>query len=99
MPEATEKLIDVFDTNDDSEALVVRGLLESEGLAVLMSTPEAPANVLPFNALPLGHIRIQVLEPDAETAFRLIAEYRRGGAEAAEEAELASEGEPTPPAA
>ena len=90
-PARTEDLIDVFDTNDGSEAMVVRSLLESGGIECLKSTVEAPAGVYPFNAMPLGHIRIQVLESQAEDALRVIAEYRRRGPEDAERAERETE--------
>ena len=94
MPEdraRTEHLIDIFDTNDNSEAMVVHSLLESGGIESLMSTVEAPAGVYPFNAMPLGHIRIQVLESQAEDSLRVIAEYRRRGPEDAERAERETE--------
>ncbi len=87
-----EKLVDIFDTNDDSEAMVVRGLLTSGGIEVLMGTVEAPAGVFPFSAMPLGHVRLQVFESQAEDAIRVIAEYRRRGPEDAERAERESEG-------
>ncbi len=91
MSDDAEKLIDIFDTNDDSEAMVVRGLLESGGIPLLMSTVEAPVGVLPFNAMSLGHIRLQVPESQAEDALRVIAEYRRRGPQDADAAELETE--------
>ena len=94
MEESRESLVDIFDTNDDSEAMVVRSLLESGGIEVLMTSVEAPAGVFPFSAMPLGHIRLQVLESQAEDALRVIAEYRRRGPEDAERAELESEESP-----
>jgi hypothetical protein len=100
MLEETEKLIDVFETNDDSEAMVVRSLLESGGFPLLMSTVEAPAGVFPFNAMPLGHIKVQVPESHAEEAMRVIAEYQRRGPQDAERAELETEeSEELPPSA
>lgn len=90
-PARTEDLIDVFDTNDGSEAMVVRGLLESGGIETLMSTVEAPAGVYPFNAMSLGHVRLRVFESQAEDALRVIAEYRRRGPEDAERAERETE--------
>ncbi len=93
--ERREKLVDIFDSNDDSEAMVVRGLLESGDIEVLMTSVEAPAGVFPFSTMPLGHIRLQVFESQAEDALRVIAEYRRRGPEDAERAERDSEGLPT----
>ena len=94
LEESRENLVDIFDTNDDSEAMVVRGILESGGIEVLMTSVEAPAGVFPFSAMPLGHIRLQVLESQAEDALRVIAEYRRRGPEDAERAERATEESP-----
>lgn len=91
MSDEPEKLIDIFDTHDDSEAMVVRSLLESGGIELLMSTVEAPVGVLPFNAMPLGHVRLQVFESQAEDAMRVIAEYQRRGPQDAEREELATE--------
>ena len=88
---STEKLVTVFETNDDSEAMVVRSLLESGGMEVLLQTTEAPAGVFPFSSMPLGHIRLEVFESKAEEALRVIAESRRRGPEDADRAELALE--------
>src|SRR4051812_43659326 len=46
-PDANEKLEQVFDTADETEALVVRGLLESNGIECMESTLDAPQDVLP----------------------------------------------------
>ena len=80
-----ENLIDIFDTNDDSEAMVVRGLLESSAIEVLMSSVEAPAGVLAFSNASLGHMRLRVFESHADEARRVIEEYREKGAPTAEE--------------
>lgn len=74
-----EDLVDIFDTNDDSEALVVRGLLEASEIEVLMSSIEAPPGTLSFSNSPLGHMRLQVFESDAEEARQIIAQYRAAG--------------------
>ncbi len=86
-----ENLVTVFETNDDSEAMVVRSLLESSGMDVLFQTTEAPAGVFPFSSMPLGHIRLEVIESQAEEALRLIVDSRRGGPEDADRAEQALE--------
>ena len=88
---ATENLVTVFETNDDSEALVVRSLLESSGMEVLWQTTEAPAGVFPFSSGPLGHIRLEVMESQAEEALRIITTSLRRGPEDADSAEQASE--------
>jgi len=71
-PEPNEKLVMVFETNDESEALVVKGLLESDGLEVLMSTREAPVGVFPISSTHLGDIRLLVRAELADGARRLI---------------------------
>lgn len=86
------KLVDVFDTNDDSEVLVVKALLESGGMEVMIATPEAPAGVFPFSNVSLGRQRLLVLESQAEDARRVIEEYRRSGPQDAELAERSTEG-------
>ena len=87
MGNAQEPFIDVMDTNEEWEADVVRGLLESNGIEVLKTSIEAPGDVLPFTNSPLGHIRLQVLESSAEEASKIIEGYRNQGATTPEEAE------------
>lgn len=86
-PEPNEKLEVVFSTSDDSEALVVRGLLASNGIEVNMSTPESPVSVFPVAQGDLGEVQLWVRTEHAEEARRLIEDSERGGPEAAEEAE------------
>jgi hypothetical protein len=90
-PEPNEKLEVVFTTNDESEALVVKGLLESNGLQVQMSTPESPVSIFPGVANGLGRITLTVRAELAAQARRLIDESERAGPAAAEEAERAGE--------
>ena len=42
-----ERLEQVFDTADESEAFVVRGLLQSNGIECLETALDAPQDVLP----------------------------------------------------
>jgi hypothetical protein len=82
MPEEVvnrEALIDVFDTNDDSESMVVRGLLEASDIEVLLTSMESTAALFPFRNGPLGHMRLQVFESDAAEARQIIAQYRQAG--------------------
>ncbi len=76
-PNPNEKLVRIFDTDEESEALVVRGLLESSGIDCDMANLEAPQDILPG----VGGIIILVREEDAEEAHRVIEENRRIGAE------------------
>lgn len=89
--EPDEQLDVVFTTNDDSEALVVRGLLESNGLEVAMSTPEAPIGVFPISSSDLGRVRLLVRAERAEEARRIISDSEFEGPEAADEAERQTE--------
>ena len=71
-PEPLEKLVKVFDTDVESEAMVVRGLLESDGIEAIISNREAPQDVLPG----VGGVIILVREEQAENAVAIIEEYR-----------------------
>jgi|SRR5450631_1722600 hypothetical protein len=80
-PNPDEKLVRVFDTQQESEALVVKGLLESAGIDSKLSGIDMVQNVLP-----LGGIIILVREEDEPAARKLLEDYRRSPAqEAAEE--------------
>ena len=70
--EDRRELVQVFDTREESEAMVVRGLLESAGIEALMSSLEAPQDVLPG----VGGITVRVRPSDADEARRIIEEYR-----------------------
>jgi len=72
-PNPNEKLVRVFDTEQESEALVVRGLLESAGIDCDITALDAPQDILPG----VGGTVILVREEDAEEARRMIAEYRQ----------------------
>jgi hypothetical protein len=74
-----EALVDVFDTNDDSEMMVVRGLLEASDIEVLLTSVESAAAIFPFRNAPLGHMRLQVFESDTADAREIIAQYRQAG--------------------
>ncbi len=89
-PQRNEELVEVFDTQEESEAFVVRGLLESAGISALISGLDAPQDILPG----VGGVVIRVPAEQAEDARRLIADYRTNGAEAAEEEALTEDEEP-----
>ncbi|HEX4424018.1 MAG TPA: DUF2007 domain-containing protein [Terriglobales bacterium] len=72
-PNPNEKLVRVFDTEEESEALIVRGLLESAGIDSDLTSLEAQQNVLPG----VGGTVILTREEDADKARQLIEEYRR----------------------
>jgi hypothetical protein len=85
-----EELVKVFDTDEESEAMVVRGLLESAGIAAMMQNREAPQDILPG----VGGVVVMVRPDQAEEALQTIEEYRRNPTTDADEA--VSE-EPTEP--
>ena len=72
-PKPNEKLVRIFDTDQESEAMVVRGLLESAGIDVDITSLEAPQDILPG----VGGTVILVREEDAANATQVIEEYRR----------------------
>jgi hypothetical protein len=80
-PNPNEKLVRVFDTEQESEALVVRGLLESAGIDSDLTSLDAQQDILPG----VGGTIILVREEDAVEARRLIEDYRQvSGDETAE---------------
>ena len=78
-----EALVDVFGTKEDSEALVVKGLLDSAGIDSVIVSLDAPQEVLPG----VGGVVIRVAAENAEEARRLIEEYRTAAEPAPEDEE------------
>ncbi len=72
-PNPNEKLVRVFDTEQESEAMVVHGLLESAGIESDMTSLDAQQDILPG----VGGTIILVREEDADRARHMIEEYRR----------------------
>ena len=72
-PNPNEKLVKVFDSEQESEALVVKGLLDSEGIDSDLTSASLVQDAFPG----LGGMLILVREEDAEAARRLIAEQLR----------------------
>jgi hypothetical protein len=72
-PNPNEKLVKVFDSEQESEAMVVKGLLDSAGI----DSDLASASLLQDAFPGLGGMIILVREEDAEKARRLIAESRQ----------------------
>jgi hypothetical protein len=72
-PNPNEKLVRVFDTEQESEAMVVRGLLESAGIDSDVTSLDAQQDILPG----VGGTVILVREEDAKKARNLIEEYRQ----------------------
>src|SRR5882672_12965564 len=72
-PKPNEKLVRVFDTEQESEALVVHGLLKSSGIDSDITSLDAQQDILPG----VGGTIILVREEDAGKARRVIEEYRQ----------------------
>jgi len=72
-PDPNEKLVRIFDTEQESEAMVVRGLLEANGIEAEITALDAPQDILPG----VGGTIIRVREEDAAKALQVIEEYRR----------------------
>jgi hypothetical protein len=84
-PDPNEKLVKVFDSEQESEALVVKGLLDSAGIESDLTSASMVQEAFPG----LGGMIILVRQEDFEEARRLIAENRRPLAEDDETAEIA----------
>ncbi|HYX68072.1 MAG TPA: DUF2007 domain-containing protein [Terriglobales bacterium] len=84
-PEPNERLVPVFDAKEESEALVVRGLLESQGIEAMISGSDVDQEIWPG----VGGSVIRVREERAADARRIIAEYR--DAPPLEEADLSDD--------
>jgi hypothetical protein len=72
-PNPNQKLVRVFDTEQESEALVVHGLLESSGIDSDITSLDAQQDILPG----VGGTIILVRAEDAAKASRVIKEYRQ----------------------
>ncbi|HKU24287.1 MAG TPA: DUF2007 domain-containing protein [Candidatus Sulfotelmatobacter sp.] len=71
-PDPNEKLLKVFDSEDESEALVVKGLLDSAGIDSDLMSASLVQDTFPG----LGGMIILVREEDADAARRVIEEGR-----------------------
>lgn len=74
------ELVEIFDTQEESEALVIQGLLDSAGIESLMTNLDAPQDVLPG----VGGVVLRVTPDVAEEARRVIEEYQNNPATEAE---------------
>lgn len=72
-PDPNEKLVKVFDSEQESEALVVKGLLDSANIESDLASASLLQDAFPG----MGGMIILVREEDADKARRLIAESRQ----------------------
>ena len=79
-PDPNSELVEVFDTQQETEAMVIQGLLDSAGIESLMTNLDAPQDVLPG----VGGVVLRVSPQDADEAKRVIAEYQNNPSTEAE---------------
>ena len=72
-PNPNEKLVKVFDSEDESEAVVVKGLLDAAGIDNDLTAAAMIQDMFPG----LGGMIILTREEDADEARRVIAENRQ----------------------
>jgi hypothetical protein len=72
-PEPNEKLVKIFDTEQENEAIVVQGLLESAGIESDLKSIDAVQNAFPG----VGGTVLLVREEDAPEAKKIIDAYRK----------------------
>ena len=72
-PDPNEKLVKVFDSELESEAMVVKGLLESAGIDSDLTSASLVQETFPG----LGGMIILVRQADADAAQKLIAEHQQ----------------------
>lgn len=72
-PEPNEKLVKIFDTEQENEAIVVQGLLESAGIESDLKSIDAVQDAFPG----VGGTVILVREEDAPEARKIIEARRK----------------------
>jgi len=72
-PDPNEKLVKVFDSELESEAMIVKGLLESAGIDSDLTAASMVQDTFPG----LGGMIILVRQADADAAQKLIAEHEQ----------------------
>jgi hypothetical protein len=73
VPDPNEKLVKVFDSEQESEAMVVKGLLDSAGIDSDLTSVDAVQDMFPG----VGGMVILVREEDADRARRMIEDYKQ----------------------
>jgi hypothetical protein len=88
-PTPNVELVTVFDTEQETEAMVVKGLLESAGIETLINSLDAQQDILPG----VGGVIVQVAPDRADEAREIIETYRNAPAT---DEEMSVEDEPQP---
>jgi hypothetical protein len=73
--EPNEALVIVFESEQESEAMVVKSLLESAGIDVMETSFDAPQDILPG----VGGVALRVREDQLEEARAILTEYKDKG--------------------
>lgn len=71
------KLVEVYRAFGEAEALIIKSLLESNGIPCLLKSHAAPS-VHVFTVDGMGEVKVMVNESKAEEARSLIGEEKRG---------------------
>jgi Putative prokaryotic signal transducing protein len=66
------ELVEVFDTEQETEALVIQGLLESSGIESMITARDNPQDILP-----MGGVVVRVTADKADEARRIIEAYHQ----------------------
>ncbi|HKD78695.1 MAG TPA: DUF2007 domain-containing protein [Candidatus Angelobacter sp.] len=69
------ELVEVFDTLQESEAMVVQGLLQSSGIDSFVANLQAPQDVFPG----VGGLSVRVNPAQEAEARQIIEDYRANG--------------------
>lgn len=78
--EPNEALVVIFESEQESEAMVVQSLLESADIEVLVTNFAAPQDLLPG----VGGVALRVREDQAAEARAILAQYQNKGLTEAE---------------
>jgi hypothetical protein len=89
-PNPNQRLVKVFDSEVETEAMVVKGLLEASGIDADITALDAPQDTFPG----VGGTIVLVREEDANLARQVIEEYRKSALAEDETAEVDISEEP-----
>lgn len=81
-PKTDPELVEVFDTMQESEAMVVHGLLTSAGIESIVANLQAPQDVFPG----VGGISVRVNPAQEAEARSIIEDYQNNSAAADDQA-------------
>jgi putative signal transducing protein len=75
-PKADPELVEVFDTLQESEAMVIHGLLTSAGIESIVTNLLAPQDLFPG----VGGLSVRVNPAQEAEARRIITDYKANAA-------------------